>query len=69
MPPSANIVSGNTSVCAIPVVVATFSATLPGTAEACGVNASRPPSRSSAVRLRRSAISSVASRPTTRIVP
>ena len=43
MPPMANMVSGNTSVCTMPALVATFSATLPATAEACGVNASRPP--------------------------
>ncbi len=42
MPPTANMVSGNTSVCTTPALVASFSATLPGTAEACGVNASNP---------------------------
>lgn len=36
MPATANMVSGNTSVCATPARVATRSATLPGTAEACG---------------------------------
>ena len=49
MPPMANIVSGNTSVCMTPALVASFSTTLPATADACGVNASRPgPGSSSA---------------------
>ena len=43
MPPSANMVSGKISVCAIPAFVASFSATLPGTVDAIGVKASRPP--------------------------
>ena len=43
MPPTANIVSGNTSVCVTPALVASCSATLPAIADACGVNASRPP--------------------------
>ena len=42
MPPTANMVSGNTSVWAIPALMAVFSARLPGIEEACGVNASRP---------------------------
>ena len=45
MPPSANMVSGKISVCATPAFVATFSATLPGTARRLrreGVQAARP---------------------------
>ena len=42
IPPMANSVSGNTSVCITPALAASFSATLPTTAEACGVNESRP---------------------------
>ncbi len=40
MPPMANIVSGNTSVWISAALVATFSATLPGTVEASAVKAS-----------------------------
>ena len=40
MPPTANMVSGNTSVWVIPARVATRSATLPGAVEACAVNPS-----------------------------
>ena len=72
IPPTANIVSGNTSVCITPALVASFSATLPATAEACGVNAPvRAPwlSDSDPVRMRRSAISRMPRTPTSRIVP
>lgn len=40
MPPTANNASGNTSVRVIPASVASRSAALPGTAAACGANAS-----------------------------
>ena len=72
IPPSANIVSGKISVCATPAFVASFSATLPGTADAIGVNASRPAapaSTSTSEAMRRSAISSVPRMPTTSRVP
>src|SRR5207302_844005 len=57
MPPIANIVSGKTSVCANPEDTATRSAGLPGSAEACAVNASPPPGSPSSDR---SAMSSTA---------
>ena len=72
MPPMANSVSGNTSVCMMPALVASFSATLPATADACGVNASRPPALRLGVRgagMRRSAISRMPRTPTSRMVP
>ena len=73
MPPTANIVSGNTSVCMTPALVASCSATLPAIADACGVNASRPRAPLSllgcAARSRRSAISRMPSTPTSRMVP
>ena len=67
MPPMANMVSGNTSVWINAALVATFSATLPGTVEASGVKASKAtaPSGDSA---RRSAISSTLSTPISRMV-
>ena len=50
------MVSGNTSVWAMPAFVAVFSATLPGIADACGVNPSKPEAPESDP-LRRSPIS------------
>ena len=43
MPPTDSISSGKSSVCAAPARSASRSASLPGTADACGVNESRPP--------------------------
>ena len=42
MPPTASIVSGNTSVWLAPARSASCSAALSGTAEACGVKESKP---------------------------
>ena len=66
------MVSGKISVWAMPAFVASFSVTLPGTADAMGVKASSPPAPSSASTseaIRRSAISSVPRRPTISRVP
>ena len=56
MPANANIISGKISVCATTALAATFSATLPGTAAACGVKPSSPPPAEAG--MRRSAASS-----------
>jgi hypothetical protein len=72
MPPIANMVNGNTSVWMTPALVASFSATSPGMADACGVNASSPRSPfspSGCAPIWRSAISMTPSTPTTRMVP
>ena len=45
MPPTASIVSGNTSVWLAPARSASCSAALSGTADACGVKASNPAGR------------------------
>ena len=70
MPPMANIVSGNTSVWISAALVATFSATLPGTVEASAVKASNATAPSGvSAGARRSAISSTLSTPISRMVP
>ncbi len=43
MPPTESVSSGKISVCAAPARCASRSASLPGTAEACGVKESSPP--------------------------
>ena len=67
MPPMANMVSGNTSVCMIAALIATCSVTLPGTAEACGVNACKPDEADPPVR--RSAMSRTPITATARMAP
>ena len=71
MPPTANMVSGKTSVWATPALTANASAALPGTVEACGVNASKPDVAESNPPNppRRSPISRIASADTSRITP
>ena len=72
MPPTANIVSGNTSVWITPALVASCSVTLPAIADACGVNASNPPdvsSRPCPAGMPRSAMSRIPNIPTSRMVP
>ena len=70
MPPIANIARGNTSVCATPASMASFSATLPGVVDACGVNESMRRSAPDPVTaMVRSASSAIAGIDTSTMVP
>ena len=70
MPPTANMVSGNTSVWLMPARTAICSATLPGAVDACGVKPSSPRAvETDSGAATRSPIRSTPSTATTRIAP